>query len=711
MYVSARDRFILELLIQQPEGVTIREIAHSLQVSERTIHRDLTSFDSLLQPYEITLEKITGKGIFLKGPKNQIKQFAEDLQEAKHVDFLPEQRHLIIICKLLESFDPIKLQSLASDLNVTVATVSSDLDKVDEWLGNYDLTLEKRRGYGIQLVGNESSKRKAISGLLAENFDETDILQYIRRQLPTQGSDLSESIAGQLLGFINVEKLKKVEIAVERISRSIDYRIADSAYIALVVHLSLAIERIVKGENISINDKLAKHLQDKKEYLLATKLAQELEQTFSLHIPDAEICYITMHLRGAKLRQDNQILFTEDNLDTAMIAKKLIHEVSEQVHADLDADSSLYQGLMAHLDPALYRLKQGMHIHNPLQDKIQQNYPELFSTVKQALKTVMTDVEIPDEEIGFLVLHFGSSIEREDNRRTHKAVVICSSGIGSSKMISSRLKNEFPNITQVKNQSLFDLDQISNNELDLVISTIPLVDHAIDYVQVNPFLTEGDVRKIQDYIDRREHYDALSEVPLLKAKKEQQPSKKEHKEVVSMLRKMQKSLTSTVSLLEHFRIYQHDPSLPLWESVSTVILQLKDQGLVTNEYEVTRSLKERANLSGLGIPNTNLALFHARNDHVLTPIFVVLELSQPVDVSAMDGNHIEMKRILIMLGSTSMTEDETKILSAISAMIVDNDESTSLFNNGSEEVLSNFISEKLLKFYENYLIEENQNYE
>jgi len=705
MYVSARDRFILDLLIQHPEGVTIREIAHSLQVSERTIHRDLTSFDSLLHPYEITLEKITGKGIFLKGSKEQMNQFTQDLQEAKHFDFLPEQRHVIIICKLLESFEPLKLQSLATDLNVTVATISNDLDRVDDWLLKYQLTLEKRRGFGVQLVGNESSKRKAISGLLSENFDETDILHYIRRQLPTQESDLSESIAGQLLGFINVEKLKKVEGAVEKISRSIDYRIADSAYIALVVHLTLAIERIVKGENISINSKLAKHLKDKKEYALAKNLAKELEHAFSLHIPEAEIGYITMHLRGAKLRQDNQVLFTEDNLDTAMIAKKLIHEVSEQVHTDLVGDTSLYQGLIAHLDPALYRLKQGMHIHNPLQEKIQLNYPDLFSTVKQAFKSVLTDMIIPDEEIGFLVLHFGSSIEREGNRRTHRAVVICSSGIGSSKMISSRLQNEFPNITEVKNRSVFDLDDIANDELDLVISTIPLVDHAVDYVQVNPFLTEDDVRKIQDYIERREHYDAVSTVPLLKPKKEQRKQPKQnHAQVISTLNEMQQSLTSTIQLLKHFHIYQGDPNLNLWENVTKVISNLKDQKLLTNVYEVTESLKKRTDLSGLGIPQTQLALFHARNDHVVAPIFVVHELSQPIQIKAMDGHNIDAKRVLIMLGSTNMSENEAKILSEISGMIIENDESTTLFQYGSEEALANFISEKLLHFYEDYLI-------
>ncbi|UTR16826.1 BglG family transcription antiterminator [Salipaludibacillus sp. LMS25] len=701
MYVSARDRYILDKLIEHPEGVTIREVARSLQVSERTIHRDLTTFDALLHPYELTLKKKTGKGIYLQGAKEQIKQFAQDLKESKHVDFMPEQRQVIITCKLLEAFEPTKLQSLALDLNVTIATVSNDLEKVADWLTKYGLHLKKRRGYGIQVTGIESAKRRAISGILAENFDEADILQYIRRQLPAENAEVSQSIAGQLLGFINVEKLKQVEEAVEKISRSLDYRLADSAYIALVVHLTLAIERILKGENIHMHDELMTRLKEKKEFKLAAEMAQQLEETFSLKIPYAEIGYITMHLRGAKLRQDTPVLFTEENMDTAMVAKKLAEDVSHKVKIDLQKDVSLYQGLMAHLDPALYRLKQGMHIYNPLQDKIQQNYPELFAIVKEAFQQIVTDIHIPDEEIGFLVLHFGSAIERDNQRRTHEAVVICSSGIGSSKMIASRLQNEFPAITKVKNMSLFDLDDMKPEELDLVISTIPLVDHSVDYVQVNPFLTKEDVLKIQDYIDRQERLQSTPKKALRSIKS----PVKNSTQARSVFMRMQQSLTCTVTLLDHFKLIKSESAEPLWTSLAETMDTLKEQGLITNTEAVISKLKERAELSGLGLPNTTMALYHARSEHVFQPFFLIHELAQPVTVDAMDSCTIEMKRVLIMLGPVDMTKEETDILSSISSMIIENDDSLHLFQYGSEEDISRFISNRLMTYYQDYFNE------
>lgn len=708
MYVSARDRLILELLIQQREGVTIREIANSLHVSERTIHRDLNTFNNLLHPYELVLEKKASKGVVLKGTKEQLDQFNQDLQDAKYFDFVPEQRQVLIACKLLESFEPRKLQSLATDLNVTVATISSDLEKVETWLLKHGVKIEKRRGLGIQITGTESAKRRAISRILAENFDESDILQYIRRRIPNNDADVSQSIAGQLLGFINVDKLKVVEEAVEKINRSLPYKIADSAYIALVVHLALAIERITKGERITMNTDLSNHLQEKKEYSLARDLGLELEKQFGIHMPEAEIGYITMHLRGAKFRHDQQVSFNEDNLDTAMIAKRLINHVSQNPDVNLTNDNSLYQGLMAHLDPALYRLKQGMHIHNPLQEKIQQNYPKLFNQVKKAFGEVLPNLTIPDEEIGFLVLHFGSAIERVGNKRKHKALVICSSGIGSSKMIASRLKNEFPNITDVKNISLFELDEKKSRDLDLIISTIPLVDYAIDYVQVNPFLTDDDVRKIEDYIERKEHLYSINKHMVRKiASEDSKDTVNTAETTTTMLKQIQRSLPVTIDLLSHFKLYVNDSKKDVWTSVDDVLQHLKRQFIITDTQEVIDHLKVREEMSGLGIPDSTMALFHARSDHVEKPVFIINDLTDSYTVNAMDGKTIEMKRILLMLGPTKMSEEEAEVLSSISSMIIENELSMTTFETGSEQEISNHISNKMIIYYQNYLNKEN----
>ncbi len=54
---------------------------------------------------------------------------------------------------------------------MTAATVSHDLDKAEEWLSFFDLQLIRRRGYGVEVVGTEKSRRRAMSSLMVETLE------------------------------------------------------------------------------------------------------------------------------------------------------------------------------------------------------------------------------------------------------------------------------------------------------------------------------------------------------------------------------------------------------------------------------------------------------------------------------------------------------------------------------------------------------------
>ncbi|SDZ10239.1 mannitol operon transcriptional antiterminator [Evansella caseinilytica] len=703
MYVSARERQILEYLIKNAEGVTIQEIASSLGVSERTIHRDLSTIDSLLSPYHVLILKKTGLGIMLKGERQDIEALREALQQAKHQDFTPNERVILIISKLLESFEPIKLQAFAVDLNVTAATISSDLERVAEWLSRYRLKLVRRRGYGIDIEGSEADKRRAISSILTENFSESELLKYIRLNFSHPKQELGKAISDHLLGFIEINKLRKVEKAVDQINKELPHPIADSAYLGLVVHLALALERILKGEKITINPQMWRQLQEEKEYTFARKLARQLEKSFHVSIPDAEIGYITMHLRGAKLRHDSQVQIEDKNFEIAMTAKKLIASVSEKLGINLKSDDSLYQGLIAHLEPALYRLKQNMAIHNPLLKKVKENYSDLFEVIQASIAQVLPGVVVPEAEIGFLVLHFGSSMEREGKARSFKAFVLCSSGIGSSKMLSSRLQKEFPNITDVKNISLLELDEAEQDGTELIISTIPLNKNHIDYVQVTPFLTEEDVQKVTSYIRhhlRRTLTNLQTQEKMPAAKT--LPLRKKN-ETISFLNSLDNHVQTAAFLLENYQLYQYTGASGIWAAVASILEDLAEKQLITDAKEVLRRLKERESLSGIGIPNTAMALFHTRSAAIVKPVFMMGEIPEPVEMRAMDNKTTKVKSILLLLAPDQAAEETLNVLSYISSLIIESDESMRLFQTNEEAVISDYLSQKLFQYIRNQL--------
>ncbi|SDN85158.1 BglG family transcription antiterminator [Alkalicoccus daliensis] len=690
MYVSARDRRILDELLAHPEGVTVSNIASAIDVSERTIHRDLASFDSLLQPYELFLEKKAGQGVRLTGSSSQLSQFQADLHQARHFDFLPEQRQLLLSYKLLTSSEPVKLQALASDLHITNATVSSDLDKVTEWLESYHLSLLRRRGFGIQIVGEEAAKRRAISGLLSDHIGETELLRFIRRNTISDKTGTTQSIADQLLGFVHTDRLQQIETAVERINATLPIPIADSSYIALVVHLALAMERIQQGENVQMKETLLTQLRQTSEFKLAGNLAAELTEIFSVDIPEAEIGYITMHLRGAKLQTDESYQADPD-MDVSFIVKRLIKHVGLEYGVDFSANLSLEKGLGAHISPALYRLQQEMKIHNPLVETIKANYPALFQAVADASRHLFPEMAVPDDEIGFLVLHFGSALESEEQTQDFRAFVICSSGIGSSKMMSSRLKKEFPQIQEIHQLSMFDLKETQIQPEDLVISTVYLDDPQIDYIQVNPFLTKEEVSRLETYMAGK----------ALQRKKRAVPKKSPVHNGQETLETLQSQLAVTVKLMHHVALIQEATVTGLWQSMYNTLVYIEKKQLITSASAVLQQLKDREKLSGVGIPGTSFALYHAKSNEVKEPVFYILERQQAETIAAMDGNTIEASRICIMLAPEEMTSEEAGILSHVSGMMVKDQESMHIFAQGTEEEIKNFMSEEFLQLYRN----------
>src|SRR5699024_12871995 len=74
----------------------------------------------------------------------------------------------------------------------------------------------------------------------------------------------------------------------------------------------------------------------------------------------------------------------------------------------------LLKDLVAHLQPAIYRLKQQMSIKNPMVDQIKRDYPDLFALIKSGVQETFPDIDFPDEEIGYLVLHFGSALLQKE---------------------------------------------------------------------------------------------------------------------------------------------------------------------------------------------------------------------------------------------------------------------------------------------------------
>ena len=96
-------------------------------------------------------------------------------------------------------------------------------------------------------------------------------------------------------------------------------------------------------------------------------------------------------------------------------------------------------------------------------------------------------------------------------KQSIEVLVVCASGMGSSKMLRSRLEREFAEIDVEKIISLHKLSDEDLSRYDLIISTVPLDLGDDKYICVSPLLNDRDkeeTRKRIKHLNKKgEHHE------------------------------------------------------------------------------------------------------------------------------------------------------------------------------------------------------------
>jgi len=686
MYISARERKIIELLLNNSKGISIQEIAEQIQVSSRTIQREIKGIERILTGHSLVLKKLTGKGIVIEGHQDLIDELWMTLSSSGR-EFSPSERREVILCELLKGSDPIKLTSLANDLNVTVATISNDLTTAEKWLKKFDLKSIRKKGFGITLQGSEKQKRKALGALITEKLNEYEFLEAIS----TGGNGFSN----QLLEFIKLEKVSIVGKVIREVERQLAYTLVDNSYMSLTIHLSLALERMMQGELIIMDATILAELKKSKEYFIATQIAKDLEDIFQITIVEAEIGYITMHLQGARLRHKKKDWIEKADLTIVAGTKKLIQYVSQQLNINFQHDKQLFEGLITHIEPAIYRIEKKLEVENLLVDQIKSDYPLLFGTIQKGLEISFPFIEFPDYESTYLVMHFASSHEVYELRREVSVLAICASGIGSSKLLASRIKKEVKEITSIDISAVYHLKDLNVDQYDLILSTIEMPGFSRKYLQVNPLLTSEDIERIHNELksnyktlQKNEERLAIGKLPL-QPKKLKSPN--HLKEKLQNINIYSETVWQIINTFETFSLSSDLNHTSFIKEVCDILL---GKELILYSEPVTQKLYQREKLGGLGIPGTELALYHCRSESVPKPLFVTAKLPDSILLNSMKGSDQLVSRILILLAPIELHDTELDVLSLISSTIIDNDETIQIFTSGSDqEIIQTLMSE------------------
>lgn len=674
MYFSIREKQILKLLVEYTEGITQPKLQDLLHISKRTLYREMSSIEKSLRVLEVQLVKPRGKGYRLVGEETQLAELKKLVQEKETAPLDTIHRQSALASSLLLASEEQTIEGLAMDFEVSPSTIHADLQVVEESLKEYSLKLERRKARGIIITGGEYERRQILGNMIYSGVSEYEFFSYLSH-LTKESQRTSSNFFLNLITPNSFYFAKR--IILEKL-KNLFLEVTDNQVQQVITILALSIDRVKNGYNLEM--KMTNATVSSEIFLLSEQIMKEIQQEMDLTMPQEEHLFFARQLEGVNYKKPQNIFLENFDVELSYQIRELVRMVSKQTGTDFRVDDTLYYDLLTHLSAAFKRMVNLVQFsNNPLLEKVIDEYRELTKAIEEALATLFPEEQFSQDELAYIVIHFAASLERNPVKKDISTLVLCSSGIGTARILESRLKKFIPEINHIQIVKLTQMSHIDFKEYDLILSTIFLPDFALPYKLISPLLLDDEIKKIKQEI-REKHFEPKVSVPNLVAK-ESEGSFEQVYEVMKVGN----------DLLTQFDVKAIQTRNTLQETLDVVMADLEGV-IVEDAKKVSQLVLERHQTAPIGIPNTNFALFHSANKYVKRPYFSIFDLNRTMPIMGMDRKPMALTRMLLMLAPEPMTFAEDQLLGLISASVIESDLNMEIYQNEDKETIYELIS-------------------
>ncbi len=455
---------ILEILANN-KGIVLEDLSEELGVSTRSVRTYLKQLQDDLPNniVEVVREEIDSK--YKLNIKDEGKfQEILDLNRRKKREFSqlnnPEERVEYLINRLVGLNEVITIDELAEEMNVGRTTLVNDLKKVDKQLKKYGLVLKRKTSSGIKIEGDEINLRLIILEHICKSYDDAIIL------LENNNIAFEEDIA----------KLRnEIKSNLKKIKFSFTQALIDN----LIRYIAVMLLRIKNNNKISLVKSQYKIIAESKEYSAGRLIKNMIEEFQNIKIEDLETTFIVMPLlaRNAPLYHETlRTMIIGENI--TCLRKEIFNRVFEFTGLRLEEDEKLIKGLEYHLYYALNRLVLNIKYKNPMIKEIKEKFKLPYEVAKIAAMVIEEkyDVTVGEDEIGYLSLHFGTYIERANEKfiKINNAAVICSTGFGTAQLLMIKLKKILGEDITFRSFSDGDFSSEIAKGYDMIFTTVDL---------------------------------------------------------------------------------------------------------------------------------------------------------------------------------------------------------------------------------------------
>lgn len=467
------------------------ELASMLGVSSRTIKRDLKEIIEIVKANGADIEA-TNQGYKLN--INDDDSFLAFIDEniISSMDAKGKSHDKVNgILELLLTNKYINQDKISEELYTSRSSINKAIMEVKNILAKYKISIQNKPHYGYVLEGNEIDIRNCMVKFLTERKENNSII--ISNRLTYINEESYYSLLGDIKNIFKELNIIKNDIEICYITR----------------YIVISIFRVKNNYEIRLDDNMNISLDN--SIILASKsIAKKIEEKYKVQFTFEDILYISYIIGNNHL----EIKELDDRgISVEQMVIHAIDKIKNEYEIDFFRDDTLINGLINHLYTSYSRYCLNVTLDNPLINLIKSKYIEsynysiLFSEVfKEEYKINMTE-----EDIGYIALHFAASLERDIINNSLRVVIVCSSGVGTAELLKTRIAKKFQNIVIQGIYPAYILDSLELSDIDLVISTVNLsgIDPEKEIINVSPLLTEEDEEKINEHIKKQRDYEYL----------------------------------------------------------------------------------------------------------------------------------------------------------------------------------------------------------
>lgn len=496
---------LINVLTNENEWVATKYVAELLNISVSTLRRDIDTVNTFYRYKGTHIASKPGLGLKLFGGKVLTRPHNSGDNSIQGI--LKSKRLIGITTDLLtHSPVPLSINALAEKYSISRSSIVVDLKKIEIWVAPFNLTMIKNHT-GTFIEGNDLNIRIALKDIITysvlNNYQMTD-------------SRIDRFSRVQLIKEFGKKNVANCMTLISLIEEDLHSSISEPYYTNLFSHLLVTIRRAKNQFRDHCDDDYVR--AENKEWRIAQKAIEWLEKEYSTSLPAIEVSYIYQYIVSSGI---HSTLATPDenrhsNHEAAHYAERLIQEVSASLAIDLSYDTTLKSALLSHIKPMLNRLAYGITIHNPLLEDIKQELTPVFTSVKETVEKINTQQALhsaSDDEVAYLVVYIQAAIEKI--KISKKIILVCSSGIGTSQLLYSRIKRAFPewDIVDIVPGTRLK-ETLEQKACDLIISTIRLNDINLPIAYVSALFSTKDITRVTEClgsdlnINIKENYNA-----------------------------------------------------------------------------------------------------------------------------------------------------------------------------------------------------------